>query len=255
MNPYITGGGAPFKFPCFDDVDPKDKKSGWQYSTVQCPGTPYGMANNHSQSYVASGSPVPFGRVLVRGPEGVAPYSAGFNNAKDPYFTVTDTAVLPDADGAWLKTPEGQTYAEAGLTLPVDGDGNLCILGVGKKVNETQCKAMRLGVPFGFCDQYYADPCEMVTTANAGSLWAYTETDLDTKSPLFFRIRITDSNPGSNQLLGAFLDNDDGGAAVPFGCGRVLRPGCAGCGFVLDLNGWPNTATTAPAKKAAEKTK
>lgn len=254
-NAFPVNGGPPFHYPKLVELqNAQDEKSGvkkdlWCDSTMNYPGKTYGMGDNCSFSGTAEGGPLMGGRVAVFGVSADAPYvgSPWFGGPADDYYTHTHTVSMPDAAGAYLTNADGVTYADAGMALPMDANGFLCYAGVVKLPGERHCMANRATVPWGFSDQFYV-PCQGTgTIATSGQLIAYAETDLGIKDQLYFRTKITDTSAGSTQLLGGFLNHDDGGAAQLFICGGVFRPGCAGAGFVLDLD------MKAPALMAAAK--
>ena len=243
-NVLPVNGGPPFHYPKLIEAQAAQNEKGgvskdlWCDSTMPIPGKTYGTFDNRSISAVAEGGPLMGGRVAVAGVCADDPYMGAphFGSPSDDYYTYTHTASMPDSKGLHLMTPDGQTYAEAGLALPADAAGCLCVLGVVKVPGERYCKATRAQVPFGFGDQFYNDCQETATIARAGQIVGYAETDIGIKDQLYFRHCISDTTPGSKQLLGGFLNNDDGGNATPFVCGGVFRPGCAGGWFVLDMD-------------------
>ena len=250
----------PFAYPCWVamEKDPKNfaGKSAFSQSGMLPPGHIYDMADNDMSSHVPCGGVIPFGRGVVTGVGGTVAdeFNAGNNNFGGPgdtYYTNTDTISLPDAKGEWLTTEEGELYADAGLALPTDANGALCFEGISVWC-PTKCKSAALDLPWGHKDIYYADIlCDQVAVVRQGRVWVYTETDIDKKSQLYMRTCITDDTPGSLQLLGAFLDNDDGGNAQLVDCAGVFRPGCAGGAFVMDFSRKPS-AGPAPVEAPAE---
>ncbi len=193
------------------------------------PGKIFDRSDQDGSSYVPQGGPAPYGRVLVRG--------AGVlgTDLASKHHTLTDTCSLPDKDGAYLKADDGQTYADAGVSLPVNAAGLLMVLGVGMFTEHTSPLNSRLAQPFGLGDlAYQSEKCGQVGVAEEGRIWAYCETDINVGDDLFFRTVVTSTDDGV-QLLGAF-SNVGGANFQPFTHGSVFRGGPAGGAFVVNLN-------------------
>lgn len=210
-----------FEWPNSDWLENCDKK---QYFSM--PGQIYDRMDNDARSHVAEGGPLGYGRVAVRGQSSNQP---GFDGHM---FTKYDSASMPDAKGLHLKNKSGVTYAEAGLALPRCAETDELIT-LGIVIMCECCPSVRtLAEPWGFGDCYYVDECKMAPIATEGNITAFAETDINVTDKLYYRTCIT--APG--QILGAFLNNDDGGNAQRFRMGTVFEPGPAGGGFVVHLN-------------------
>lgn len=224
--------GRPFNFSAWNK---------FQGQPLAHPGKIYDRADNDGTSHCPVGGPAPYGRVLVSGPQShpgtIAPTGTPAFDAADRYYTKVDSCCLPDKDGAHLiDKASGDTFAAAGIALPVDANGDLIVLGVGMWTEHGACALPLLQQPFGLGDYYYQpEESGQVGIATEGRIWCYTETDINRGDPLFFRTVITSTTDGL-QLLGAF-SNVGGSEFQPFTMGKVFRPGPAGGAFVLSLNG------------------
>lgn len=205
------------------------------------PGKIYDRADNDGTSHCPVGGPAPYGRVLVRGPQahpGTLPATTtpAFGQT-DRYYTKVDACCLPDINGEHLiDKATGDTFDAAGITLPLDADGLLMVLGVGMWTEHGNCANGRLTQPFGLGDVFYqAEESGEVGVATEGRIWAYCETDINVGDKLYFRTVVTSTTDGL-QLLGAF-SNTASAEFQEFTMGKVFRPGPAGGAFVLSLNG------------------
>lgn len=209
----------------------------FQDQPVSHPGKIYDRADNEGISACPVGGPAPYGRVLVRGPQtglpGVPAYGLG-----DKYFTKIDSCCLPDKDRVHLKTNAGQTFAAAGINLPVDTGGNLIVLGIGMWTEHGMCGLPKLAQPFGLGDVAYQDAYDgQIGIATTGRIWCYCETDINVGDDLFFRTQAAGGALTNGvALLGAF-GNTAGATHQAFTQGKVFRPGKAGGAFVLQLTG------------------
>lgn len=210
----------------------------FQDQPVAHPGKIFDRADNDGISGCPQGGPAPYGRVLVAGISGHQGTQAGGPatwGQGDRYHTLADSVSLPDKNGAYLKTATGQTYAAAGVSLPVDANGDLIVRGIGMWTEHGACFNSRLSQPFGLGDIYYqSETYGQVGMAQEGRLWCYCETDIDIGDKLYFRTVITDATDGI-QLLGGF-SNVGGAEFQEFKGGSVFRPGTAGGAFVINLN-------------------
>lgn len=225
--------GRPFEFSAWNK---------FQDQPLAHPGKIYDRADNEGTSHCPTGGPAPYGRVLVRGlsahPATIADQPNAAFAPTDRYYTKVDTCSLPDKNGAYLKTATGATYAAEALTLPVDVNGNLIVLGIGMWTEHGACANRLLEQPFGLGDYFYQpETCGQVGIATEGRIWAYCETDIHVGDALFFRTVVPPANLTDGvTLLGGF-SNVGGGNFQPFTMGKVFRPGPAGGAFVLSLNG------------------
>lgn len=219
--------GRPFEFSA----------ANWQdFQNQPCvhPGKVADRTDNDGHSGVPEGGPVPYGRVLVRGLQSSASTNAEIDLSAR-YFTFNDSVSLPDKNGEYLCDDDGQTYATAGVSLPLDSDGELMVAGIGMWTEYGSCSKTRLQQPFGLGDYHYQDAKNgMVGMCIEGNIWCYCETDIDVGDTLFFRTVVTDASDGV-QLLGAF-SNAGGSEFQEFKHGKVFRPGPAGGAFVLTMN-------------------
>lgn len=214
----------------------------YQDQPVAYPGKIYDRADNEGVSACPVGGPGVYGRVLVRGPQShpatnVAPVVGnGTYAAGDRYFTKVDSCCLPDKDRTSLRTEAGQTFAAAGINLPVDAGGLLIPLGVGMWTEHGSMANTPLVQPFGLGDYFYQPSQDgQVGIATEGRIWAYCEEDIRVGDALYFRTVVTSTADGV-QLLGSF--GKTAGAnfqAAPWA--KVFRPGKAGGAFVISLNG------------------
>jgi hypothetical protein len=227
--PLPAGMRRPFEFSAWDE---------FQKQPLTHPGRIFDRADNDGISAVPEGGPAPYGRVLVVGISGHQGTQAGGParwGLPDRYHTFCDSVSLPDKDGMHLKTPDGQTYDAAGLSLPVDEAGLLIVRGIGMWTEAGSCFNSRLDQPFGLGDLYYQpEMTGQIGMAQEGRIWCYCETDIDVGDKLFFRTVVTSTTDGI-QLLGAF-SNVGGAGFQEFVGGSVFRPGPAGGAFVINLN-------------------
>lgn len=200
-----------------------------QETPLPIPGKLFDRTDNDPVSGCAVGGPAPYGRVLVRGP------GSDTFDPTDRHYTMADAVCLPDIDGAHLQTEDGQLWNAAGITIPVDGNGDLMVVGVGVATQFGFAPKRRLVQPFGLGDAHYAaSEAEQVAMCKEGNIVAYCETDINIGDDLFFRTRVTSTTDGV-QLLGAFT-TEDSANTQRFPKGKVFRPGPAGGAFVLNLN-------------------
>ena len=222
----------------------------FQDQPLSFPGKIYDRADNEGVSACPVGSPGVYGRALVRGPQShpstlVAPtVGTGTYAQADRYYTKVDSCCLPDKDRTFLMTeasaafPAGQSFAAAGINLPVDAAGLLMPLGIGMWTEHGCMANSPLTQPFGLGDYYYQQTQDgQVGIATEGRIWAYCEEDINVGDALFFRTAVPPANLTDGlTLLGAF--GKTGGAdwqAAPWA--KVFRPGPAGGAFVISLNG------------------
>lgn len=209
------------------------------YATTQLssypPGKIYDLADNDGISVVPEGGPLPYGRVIVTGRSSHQTTNPGLVLG-DRMFTKSHSGSLPDLDGVYLRDcDQDDTYANLGLSLPVNPAGDLIVEGIGMWTEYGNTLNRALAQPFGLgeCD-YQQERCGEMGLAREGRIVCYTETDVNVGDDLFFRTVVTAPTDGI-QLLGAF-SNVGGAGFQAFPHGSVFVPGPAGGHFVISLN-------------------
>lgn len=208
----------------------------FQKSSYQ-PGKIFDTSDNDGISVVPQGGPIPYGRVIVTGLAGHAGTNPNLNLA-DKYFTHNHSGSLPDLNGDWLRDCDlDDTYANLGLTLPVDAAGDLIVEGIGMWTEHGRTLNMPLEQPFGLGEtDYQAERCGEAGIAQEGRIVVYCETDINRGDDLFFRTVVSAAQAVDGiSILGGF-SNVGGADFQAFPYGTVFEPGQAGGHFVINLN-------------------
>lgn len=201
------------------------------------PGKIYDRADNEGVSVCPVGGPIPYGRVIVRGPQaGLPGVPAQALSAR--YYTKIDAGCLPDKNGAYLKTNEAvpRTFAAAGLTLPLDDDGLLIPLGIGMWTEHGFPDLAKLAQPFGLGDTFYQPEYDgQAGLATDGRIWTYCETAMNVGDKVYFRTEAAGATLTNGVgLLGAVL-SVAGTTTQLLPQAKVMRPGPAGGACVLQI--------------------